>query len=305
MDYDAIVVGGGPAGLTAARELAQAEYRVLLLERESFGGRLMTLEQVENCPGVDHSLPGPKLGAKMTDQAAACGVELKQGEVVEIESYADCKSVNCADGASYTASAVVVASGLRYKKLGVANEGRLEGMGVIHCAFCDGSLYSGREVVVCGGGNAGVVEALHLARFASKVHLIEMQPDLTADASLKERARDEQKLSIRCGARAVDILGSQGVTGVQIEDVASGTRQTLDAYGVLVHVGFEPATDFLEFVIQRDDEGFVETSGGAEAEVPGIILAGDVMRGSRRNVANAIDDGVNAALSAKSYLSAR
>lgn len=302
MDYDAIVIGGGPAGLTAGLHLAQAKYKVLLLEKESFGGQLMNLEWVENHPSAGDRIAGAKLGAELADKAERGGVRLATGEVVEIESYSSCMAVSCADGTAHTSSVVIVAGGLRYKKLGVPSEKRLEGKGLIHCAVCDAGLYAGRVVAVCGGGDAGLIEAMYLANHAAKVFVIEAQPELSARPDLRDRAQANSKLNILRGKRAVDILGDDGVTGVRIEDVASGERETVDAYGVLVHVGFEPATDCLEAILSLDDQGYAETNAELETDVPGIILAGDIRRGSPRDVATAVSDGARAAATARGLL---
>lgn len=297
-DIDAIVIGGGPAGLTAASAIAQAGRSVLVLEKEAFGGQLMNLEWAEDYPSPGARIAGPALGSQLADQAEAVGVRLEIGLVDEIESYSASKAVSLAGGAAYTAGVVIVACGLAPKPLGVAAEARLEGKGIIHCAVCDAGLYRDKSVAVCGGGDAGIIEALYLAKFAAKVIVIEAGPHLSARDDLLRRADGNQILDIRLGHRAIDIVGEDGVTGVTIEDAASGARQTLDAHGVLVHVGFSPATDCLAALVDLDDQGYAAADARLESEVPGIIMAGDIRRGAARSAAAAAEDGALAAATA-------
>ena len=305
MDYDAIIVGGGPAGLAAAAQLAQAPCRVLLLDRESFGGQVMNVEWIDDYPRPGGRVPGPKLAGELVEEAGKRGVEMELGEVVEVESYSGCKSVTCADGKAYTASVVIVAGGLRPKKLGVPGEDRLQGKGVIHCAFCDAGLYADQVVAVCGGGDAGIIEAAYLAKHASKVYVIEAQSRLSAVPELQARAKANSKLEIRCGQKVVEILGDEGVTGVQVEVLATGRRERLDVYGVLARVGFEPATDYLESLLPVDDRGRIAVNGELESGMGGVFAAGDIRSGSPRGAAAAVSDGKTAAASARRFLQTR
>jgi thioredoxin reductase (NADPH) len=274
-----------------------------VLEKESFGGQPMNLEWVEDYPAPGMRIAGPSLGAELAQKADEAGARLEIGEVEEIESYSASKAVSCADGGAYTSNLVIAAGGLAYKPLGVPAEARLEGKGVIHCAVCDGGLYADRVVAVCGGGDNGLIEAMYLAKFAAKVVVIEAAPELSARPDLQERALADPKLDIRTGKRAVDIAGDDGVTGVVIEDVASGETETLDAYGALVHVGMRPNTDCLEFLLDLDGDGYAEPDAQLQTEIPGIILAGDIRRASPRVVAAAIEDGALAAATAQRILS--
>jgi len=298
MDYDAIVIGGGPAGLSAGIELAQAKYRVLLLEKESFGGTIINVEWINGYPHPGEKVAGAMLASEMVKQAEQSGVEMELAEVVEIEPYSGCLSVACADGKAHTSSVVIHAGGLQSKKLGVPGEEKFQGKGMIHCAMCDAGLYRDQVVAVCGGGDAGLIEALYLARFASKVFVIEAEAQLSAKPVLQARARADAKLAIRCGERPVEILGNQGVTGLVIENAASGKRETLDVYGVLVHVGYVPATAYLEGVLALDDSGRIAANEQFATDVPGVFAAGDIRGGSPRQVAAAVTDGRAAARSA-------
>ena len=295
LNYEAIVVGAGPAGLAAATKSAEAKLGVLLLDAESFGGPILNIEWIHGYPGPGEKLAGAMLASELVNRAERAGVEMTLGRVVEIEAYSGCIAVACADGSAHTSSAVVLAGGLRSKKLCVPGEERYQGRGMIHCALCDAGLYRDRVVAVCGGGDAGLIEAMYLARFASKVIVLEAQPQLSARPALRQSALADAKLEIRCGEKPVEVLGNGGVTGLVIEQAATGRRETLDVYGVLVHVGYEPATDYLQGVVALDDSGRVAVSERLEAQVPGILAAGDLRSGSPRTVAAAIADGKAAA----------
>ncbi|MBE0627518.1 MAG: FAD-dependent oxidoreductase [Burkholderiales bacterium] len=302
MDYDAIIVGGGPAGLTAGRHLAQAGFRALLLDKESFGGQMMNLEWVVDYPGTGERIAGATLASEMVDAAASAGVRMEQREVVDIECYSACKSVVCADGKAYTCSVLILAGGLIPKKLAVPGEEEFQGKGMIHCALCDASLFSNQVVAVCGGGDAGIIEALLVANYAAKVLVIEAEAELSAKPALRARARAQPKIEIRCGEKAVEIVGEKFVTGLQVVNAASGRKELLAVEGVLARVGFAPASNYLRTVLALDDLDYVVANEQFETEVSGIIAAGDIRRGSPRRVAAAVSDGAGAAIAAQRLL---
>lgn len=302
MDYDAIIVGAGPAGLSAGTHLSQAKYRVLLLDRESFGGQIMNVEWIEDYPKPAERMAGAMLGSGMVNDAERCGAHIELGEVIEVESYSGCKSVRCADGRAYTSSVVIVAGGLRPRKLAVPGEDRFLGKGVIHCAMCDAGLYAGQPVAVCGGGHAGIIGALYFANHASKIYVIEAQAALSASAALQERARANPKLEVRCAERVVEILGDEFVTGVQVHNATTGAKELLSVSGVLAHVGFDPATDYLAGMLSLDDRGGIVVNRQFETDVPGIMAAGDIRSDSLRKAAAAVSDGKTAAMSAQRFL---
>jgi len=294
VDFDAIIVGAGPAGLTAASGLAEAGKRVLALDAESFGGPILNVEWIDGCPAPGERIAGAMLASELVGRAERAGVEMDIAQVHEIEPYSGCFSVASADGGARTAPAAIVAGGLRSKKLGVPGEERLQGKGMIHCAMCDAGLYRERVVAVCGAGDAGLIEALYLARFCSRVIVLEAQGEPTARAALRAAAAAEPRLEIRCGVRPVEVLGEEGVGGIAIES-ASGARQTLEVYGVLVHVGYEPATDYLAGLLALDPAGRIAVDDRMETAVRGLFAAGDLRSGSPRTVAAAIADGRAAA----------
>ncbi len=297
-DYDAIIIGAGPAGLTAGRDLATAGKRVLVLDRESIGGRVMNVEWIEDHPEAGDKINGATLGSGLADEAADAGARLALGDVEEVEIYSSSKAVSCADGESYTAGVIIMAGGVRPQKLGLPGEESLEGKGVIHCALCDAGLYAGRPVAVLGSNDVALTEAMYLADRGANVSVIEAGPELLAGPGIGERARAHANMEIRLGENALGIEGDEGVTGLTVEKAGSGEKETLDAYGVLIRTGIEPESDCLEGVLDLDDEGYAETNEDMETEVPGLILAGDIRLGSPRDVASAIKDGALAAKAA-------
>jgi thioredoxin reductase (NADPH) len=301
-DYDVIIVGGGPAGLTAGIYLTRARYRVLLVEKEQFGGQLKNVERIENYPGFAEGIGGPELASAMLEQALQCELELEQAEVTGIESFSSCRSVFCADGRSFTCLAVILAGGSRSKKLAVPGEETFQAKGIIHCALCDGGQFADRVVAVCGGGDAGVTEALYLTNLASKVIIIEAMPLLTATAVLRERAMANPKIEIRCGERVCEIKGDQRVREIVVVHGETGREQILAVDGILVHVGIEPNTEYLDGAVSLDDRGQVLVDSQMDTGLPGIYAAGDIRSGSPWQVATAVGDGATAAIAAQRML---
>lgn len=301
-DWDVVILGGGSAGLAAALYLARAKRETIVLEKEAFGGYIMNVEMIENYPGFADGVAGSQLGMEMKNQAVKYGAQLRRGEVCTVERFGESMAVTCIDGKSYTSSAVIIAGGSIPKKLGVPGEEKLRGKGVINCAFCDGGDYVDRVVAICGGGDAGVTEALYLTKLASKVILIEALPNLTAMAVLQDRARTNAKLEIRCGTKVVSIVGDNQVEAIEFVDVENGQKGTLSVDGVLVHVGLDPNTDYLEGVVPLDDQRQIIVNEAMQTEIPGILAAGDIRSGSPRQVSTAVGDGATAGIAVQRFL---
>ncbi len=300
-DYDVVIIGGGPAGLTAGIYLGRAKRRVVLLEKEGFGGPMMNWELIENYPGFAGGISGAQLASEMIDQATKYELKLELAEVSRIDNYASSRWVQCTGGKGHTTSVVIIAGGARHKKLGASGEEELQGKGIFHCAFCDGGQFAGQVVAVCGGGDAGITEALYMTRLASRVIVVEAMPALTASAVLQERAMANPKLDIRTGVTVEAVIGDNKVEGLQILDT-KGQRNTLAVNGVLVHVGLEPNTDYLNGLVPVDSQGWLKVNENMETEIPYILAAGDIRSGSPRQVITAAADGATAALSAERLL---
>ncbi len=301
-DWNAVIIGGGPAGLTAGLYLSRGNRRTLIIEKESVGGYIMNVAWIENYPGFPEGVVGSQLGMEMKNQAVKYGLRIERNEVIAVQVSPESKSITCMDGASYTTDAIIITGGSIPKNMGVPGEDKFRGNGVINCAFCDGGEFSDRVLAVCGGGDAGVTEALYMANIASKVIIIELLPELTATAILRDRVKENTKIEVRCGVKVEAITGENQVEGIELADATGGRKETLKVDAVLVHVGLDPNTDYLEGVVPLDDQRQVVVNDCMETEVTGVFAAGDVRSGSPRQVSTAVGDGATAAMAAQRFL---
>jgi thioredoxin reductase (NADPH) len=301
-DYDVVIVGGGPAGLTAGLHLSRAGHRTMLLEKELFGGNLKNVDLVEDCPDLPAGTTGAQLSSEMAERATSAGLRLQQAEVTGIEAFSSTRWVGCADGRGFSAAVVIVAAGSHFKKLGVPGEDLLLGRGVIDCTPCDAGFFKDRAVAVCGSGDHALADALYLAKLAASVTLLTRSLDLRAGTVRRERALAHPRIEVRYQADVEAILGADRVEGVAFTDSTTGRRETLQVDGVVVRVGSEPSTGFLAEVVDLDSDGQVVTGAGLDTSTPGVLAAGDVRRGSSPRVAAAVQDGTAAALRAQELI---
>jgi thioredoxin reductase (NADPH) len=299
-DWDAVIIGGGPAGLTAGLYLSRAKRRTLLLDKDTAGGYIRNIELIENYPGFTDGVAGAQLASQMVGQAVKYGLQIENAEVTSIEIFSGTRYVGCLNGQGFTTNVIIIAGGSKNKKLGVPGEAELAGKGVFECAFCDGGHYADKVVAVCGGGDAGVTEALYMSKIASRVILIEALPELTATAVLRDRLAANHKIEVRCGVSVNSITGKEKVESIEL--VAGNKKEILKVDGVLVHIGLEPNTGYLEGMVPLDEQGQVIVNGKMETEVPYILAAGDIRSNSPRQVAAAVGDGVIAAVTAERLL---
>jgi len=299
--YDVIIIGAGPAGLTAGLYTNRAKLRTLILEKEIIGGELMNRDLIENYPGYPEGILGPELGSKMINQVMNYGTEMQLGEVKQIKIEGDYKAVRTSQG-DYLGKAIIIAGGAHPKKLGIPGEEEFADKGVFYCATCDGPRFTDKVVAVAGGGDSGVTEALFLARLVSKVTVIEVVPRLTATKILQERAFSNPKIEVKCGSKIEAIVGDEKVKALDLLDIQTEERSTLQVDGILVHVGLEANTDYLRGSVPLNEKGQILVNEKMETEISGIFAAGDIRHNSPMQIAAAVGDGATAALSLEKYL---
>ena len=300
--YDVIIIGGGPAGLTAGLYASRARLATLLIEKGIFGGQIANAELVENYPGFPDGISGFELGQLMHQQAAKYGLETVAAEVIGVEFGEREKGVKTTDG-QYVAKALIIAGGAEPNKLGVPGEEKFVGKGVSYCATCDGPLFKDRAVTVVGGGDSAVEEAVLLTRFASRVALIHRRNQLRASKLLQERAFANPKMEFLWDTVVEGIFGDDLVKGVRLRNVKTGRRSTLEVSGVFIYVGLHPKTDYLRGLLPLDEEGRIPTDERMQTEIPGVFAAGDIRSKSPRQAITAAGDGATAALSTERFLS--
>ncbi|WP_202079180.1 thioredoxin-disulfide reductase [Caldalkalibacillus salinus] len=299
--YDVIIVGAGPAGMSAAVYTSRANMNTLMIEKGVPGGQMANTEEVENFPGFDYIL-GPELSNKMFEHAKKFGAEYKYGDVKRIENADPYKKVVTSKDEFLTKS-VIVATGSSYRSLGVPGEEKLSGRGVSWCAVCDGAFFKNRELVVVGGGDSAVEEANYLTRFASKVTVIHRRDTLRAQKILQKRAYDNEKIDFIWDHVVEEILGDNKVSGVRIKNTKTGETQDFDCDGVFIYIGMDPISYSVEGLGITNKEGYI-TSNEADmaTDVPGIFAAGDVRDKTLRQIVTATGDGSQAAISAQHYV---
>jgi thioredoxin reductase (NADPH) len=301
---EVIIIGSGPSGYSAAIYAARAALRPLVFEGSvTAGGALVNTTEVENFPGFPGGVMGPALMADMREQAARFGAELVTDDVVSVDLGGDVKTVRT-DTRTYTARTVILATGSRYKKLGLAREDELSGRGVSWCATCDGFFFREKAIAVVGGGDSAVEEATFLTRFGKKVHLLHRRDELRASKIMQERAFADPKLEIVWNAEVAEILGEHAVDGVTLRDTATGETRRLDVSGLFIAIGHEPRSELFEGQVDIDENGYVRVLHPTTATSrPGVFAAGDLVDHRYRQAITAAGTGAAAALDAERHLS--
>lgn len=299
--YDVIIIGAGPAGMTAAVYTSRANLSTLMLERGIPGGQMANTEEIENYPGFDHIL-GPDLSTKMFEHAKKFGAEYGYGDVKEIIDGEEYKTIK-AGSKEYKARAIIITTGAEYKKMGIPGEAELGGRGVSYCAVCDGAFFKQKELVVVGGGDSAVEEGVYLTRFADKVTIVHRRDELRAQKILQDRAFANDKIDFIWSHTVKEIHDENGKVGsVTLVSTKDGEEKEFKADGVFVYIGMLPLTKpFAELGI-LNDEGYVVTNEKMETAVPGIFAAGDVREKKLRQVVTATGDGSVAADTVQHYV---
>lgn len=303
---DVIIIGSGPAGYTAAIYLGRAGYHpVVIAGALTPGGQLVNTTEVENFPGFPDGIMGPDLMDAMRKQAERFGAEIVYDDVVSADVQGDSKHVVLDGGDTYTARAVIVATGSQVRKLGVPGEAEYSGRGVSYCATCDGFFFRGKPIVVVGGGDSALTEADFLSRFGSSVTVIHRRDTFRASRILVDRAEKNPKVDFRMNAVVERVNGDDesGAHSVTIRDTVTGDTTEIPANGVFVAIGHTPATGFLHGALQLDEHGYITVDGAStRTSVPGVFAAGDVVDGVYRQAISAAGMGCRAALDAQAYL---
>jgi thioredoxin reductase (NADPH) len=300
--FDAIILGGGPAGLTAGIYLARAGLKAILLDKQLLGGAPMNTEHIENYPGFPDGISGRELMARMADQARNTGVTINEfSDITGFEPHGNC-FITSTEQKSYETSGAIVATGTVPAKLGIAGEDTLIGRGISYCATCDGMFFRGLEVAVIGGGDSALSEALSLANIVSRVYVVHRRQEFRAQKVLQDRVKKNEKIELLLNKVPVRINGDSQVESITLKDIATSQELDLAIAGVFLYVGTRPDTAYLGGLIDRDNVGFIVTDETMATKTPGLFAAGDVRKKDLRQISTAVGDGALAAVSLEKFI---
>ncbi len=299
--YDLIVIGGGPGGYTAALYGTRAGLDTLIIEKMAAGGQMTQTTQIDNYPGFDQGIDGYELGQKMRSGAERFGAKSEFAEVSSVDLTGNVKKI-ITDQGEFFSKTVVIATGASHKHLGLEREEQLIGRGVAYCAACDGMFYKGKTVAVVGGGNAAVADALALSRICEKVILIHRRDTLRATKIYHEQLKNTSNVELRWNSRVHDLLGEDGLTGLELQDVNTGELSTLSVDGLFVSIGQSPATSLFEGQVELDGAGYVVADESTRTNLSGVYAVGDVRTKPVRQIITATADGAVAVYYAEEYL---
>ena len=299
--YDVIIIGGGPAGYTAALYTVRSGFSTLVIEKMAAGGQMNETTQIDNYPGFDEGIDGFSLGMKMQRGAERFGAETLNAQVMSVQLHGAIKEIETDDGI-YMARAVIIATGAGHKHLGLEKEQALVGKGVAYCAACDGMFYRGKTVAVVGGGNSAAADALVLSRIAKKVHVIHRRDALRATQVYHEPLMRAENVEFHWNSEVSRLLSEGKLTGAVLKDVHSGEESALELDGLFISIGREPATQLFTGQLELDHSGYIVAGESTETSVPGVFAVGDVRTKSVRQIITAAADGAVAAHYVEEYL---
>lgn len=297
--YDIIIIGGGPAGLTAAVYALRASKKVLILEKETAGGQITLSPLVENIPGFQ-AISGTDFADKLVGQVLSQGAEMDLGEAISIQDNGSYKTVKTDMGDEYQAKAVIIATGAAHRHLGLPNEEQYIGNGISFCAVCDGAFYKGKTVALVGGGNSALVEAVMLADLVKKLYILQDLPFLTGEQKMQEKLRGKDNVEILTNVKVKGFLGGDDLRGVEIEQ--DGNTKEMYVDGLFVAIGTVPQNNAFAELLDLDERGYVVARDNIFTKTPGVFVAGDCRTKKVRQVTTAASDGAEAALAAVAYI---
>lgn len=302
--YEVIIIGGGPAGLTAGLYTSRSRFNTLLIEIGLLGGQMTTTEVIENYPGFPQGINGDELSRLMEEQAKRFGLEVVSQEVVEVKLEGERKLVKT-DESTYLCEALIICTGTEYRKLGIPGEKEFTGKGVSYCATCDGAFFKDSQIVVVGGGDSALTEALFLTKFAKELTIIHRRDALRGTKIYQERVLSNPKIKMLWNSVVQKIKGDSIVRSIVIKNVKTGEINEFNTEGVFLFVGVSPRTKFLKNLITSDEAGYIVTDENCETSIKGIFAAGDCRKKLLRQIATAVGDGATAAFATEKYLEDR
>jgi len=303
--YDIIIIGGGPAGLTAGIYSARARMKTLLLEKMICGGQVLMADLIENFPGFPCGTNGPELANLMLKQAETVGLGISVRDVKKItlkKSEKDPFVIETTEGDTFKALSVIISTGANWSALGVPGEERLRGRGVSYCATCDGPLFKNKDIVVVGGGDTALGDAIFLTRFANKVTVVHRRDRLRATQIIQERALMNKKIELCLKSVVTEVTGNAKVEGIKVKNVSTNEKKSIKADGVFVLIGLSPNSGIFKELLKLDEKGYIESDEDIRTSVDGIFACGDVRKKSLRQIVTAAGEGATAAVSAERYV---
>ena len=302
MIYDIIILGGGPAGYTAALYACRAGFSTLVIEKMAAGGQMTLTSDIDNYPGFETGIDGFTLGMKMQQSAERFGAKTEFDEVLSVDFSDKIKKITTYSG-EFLAKAVIIATGANPKELGLENEQSLTGRGIHYCAHCDGRFYKDKTVAVIGGGNSAVSDALYLSRMAKKVYLVHRRDTLKATQVYLKPLKDAENIEFLWNSTLCEVIFDNKVTGAKIKSTVTDNISEIEVDGIFISIGRKPATEFLKGILELDDNGYIIANETTKTNIPGIFAVGDVRTKALRQVVTAVSDGAVAVHFAEEYLS--
>ena len=306
-DYDVIIIGSGPAGLSAALYASRAKLNTLVLEKSKNGGQAAITHLIENYPGAVEDPTGPRVTARMVEQAKSFGAEIKQDEVLDVDFTGDVKVVKCVSG-DYTAKTVIIATGASPRKLDAPGIRELESKGISYCATCDGDFFEGLDVYVVGGANSAVEEALFLTKFARTVTIVYRRENVRCETVTAEKAKNNPKIEILGNTVVTEAIGDGILEAIKLKNLVTGEEYIIEAdeedgtMGLFFFIGYIPQTKLFEGKVEMTEDGYIKAGEDTRTSVPGVYVAGDCRVKDIRQVVTAVSDGAVAAIRAEKYI---